>query len=728
MLDEQVVYFLVTLRLSEYINFLCVFAVERVHTRGFKMLKRAVLLGAGLLLVAGGILQAESPTFQELMDPEILPYPQRGMRVESVRHHAKGVEIVTTGAKLIWDTTRAGGLFRQRIGHQREVVRIEMEILSGKTGEGRMEIVHDGPGLAFVRSQSPRFDLRANGDSLFMFHVHQPVRVKVERRIQPGFDASWKTNHLLLDERGGFGLYCSRTDIDDLYSPYEEVVATYELPKDAVLWVAVCPPKPYDWRRSLSDQVIWHWSNRNAYPPDEVLKTWADQGNIVLLQSEVMLWKNWNLGFEPRHGGTEFIRVRDTLHRLGMRMMVYTSPHYFLRGTGKEGNAINSFENFTGWPHGTNKGENIDLFLQEIGKLLDTYQPDGLYFDGQYIENPAGLYLLARKTRQLLGSKRILEWHSTYALGMEQCYLPQADAYVDFILRGEGRQSLYDDPQYLRYFVSGYNAHNSIGVICNNSARPDVDFIRRLLAVNGRMHTLAGWLNDPKLMKTVRAEYLDKLTPSLRQTVKQNINERQSKVAEVFKRRAAEYQMLTASPNWDQPIVNEKFKTPAEWEARVSSKNEDACAAGDQGLSINAHANTYAFLNRALDQKVSGFALKLKQGCACVRWPDGTWLRVGLRSDGAIQADIAGDQRLAGKFEPDSWVWLRARWGRTTGVIEYCKADGSWKRLWRFEHGGKMVALAKDFSVGKVPFNGKAADFTQPGPRGTCYFTELCIY
>jgi len=57
------------------------------------------------------------------------------------------------------------------------------------------------------------------------------------------------------------------------------------------------------------------------------------------------------------------------------------------------------------------------------------------------MENPAGLYALARESRAIVGEQGILEWHSTTELGGwgSLMYMPQADAYTDIQLRGEAR-------------------------------------------------------------------------------------------------------------------------------------------------------------------------------------------------------------------------------------------------------------------------------------------------
>ena len=674
------------------------------------------------------------------MAPECLPEAQRGLLVEGAALRDGALEVITTGAQLRLDLATGSCTFRQRIGHPREV--LQLHITGGV--KAAPLITHAGPGLAFARFTSPRFDLRANGDSLFMLHAHEPLQLTVARSIETGFFSSYKAHHVLFDEWGGFGLYCSQAEIDDRFDPFAPVTARYDLPADAVLWIAICPPKPYDWEKSVRDQVVWHWSNKQAYPPDEALTAWAAQGNIVLLQSEVMLWNDWNLAFEPRNGPAEFARVREATRRLGTRFIVYTSPYYFLRGTNKQSAAMNSFENFTNWPSGTAQGENIDLFLVEIARVMRVYRPDGLYFDGQYLENPAALYLLARRARAIVGEQGILEWHSTNALGPELCSLPAADAYVDFILRGEGRDALFGDDRYLRYFVSGYNVHNSIGVICNNTRPPTADFVQRLVAVNGRMHALAGWLNDAKLTALL-GDYRALLTDAgaLRARVDTGVDQRQSRLPGQVAAQMAEHRALATDPAWDEPCLRERWPTLDGWRTVVSPLNPQALAATPDGLQITAKAHAFAFAERLMERPLRGFEVKIRRGTdggmswgpgVFLHWSDGRFLRVGLRSDGLVQADISGDQRVAGLpgdrlfTRPDEWIWLRARWLDRSGTIE-CSFDGrTFTRVWSFEHGGTFLPPVGRVAVGKVPYNGRPDDHPQAGDSGTCTIGSVEFY
>jgi len=472
-----------------------------------------------------------APTFQELMDPGLLPDPQCGMRVESATVQEGMIGVVTTGAEISLDAAKGEIAFGQRVGHPRRVA-----VLSVGRPIHNARIVKSTPGLVLVTCEAPKLTLRINGDSLFMLHAHEPVGAVVHSAIRPAWNGSYGSNHLLVDEWGGFGLYCSRLKMEDGYTPAGPVVATYPLVPDDVLWVGVCPPKPYDWGRSLADNIVVHGSGTNGYPSDDELRSWKAYGNIAMLCSEVMLWKDWNLDFIPREGPGEFARVRKTLHDVGMRLVVYASPYYFFKGTPLEKNAMNKYPDFktTFFPNpGCKSGENMGLFMQAIGKLVREHRPDGLYFDGQYADSAAALYALARETRALLGEEGICEWHSTFELGLDgDCYVPQADAYVDFNFRGEGAKGRYKDFNYLRFFVSGYNVHNSVGVICNNyDVGVTPELARDVLKANARFHTFEGWMNNwqgmfPDTMKALGEHYSARLGPELRESVDRQIDAR----------------------------------------------------------------------------------------------------------------------------------------------------------------------------------------------------------
>jgi len=667
------------------------------------------------ILLPLNFVLSSPPTFQDLINPDLFPEPQCGMLVEQAEVVNGTLSVLTTGAEFSLHTT-GDGIFKQRIEHSRPVLNIKFE--NGFDGISP-KITVNSPGRVFVSSDS--FNLRINGDSLFMFQALKPLTITVSRQIEVGFYASYKANHVIFDEYGGFGLFYSEQESDDAFNPYGEITAKYTLPTNAILWIGICPPKHYNWERSINDNVVWHWSNQLGYPPDNDLISWAKEGNIVLLQSEVMLWKDWNLAFIPRLGKSEFARVRETCHQHGLKFIVYTSPFYFLKGTPFESQAMNSFDNFTGWPPGDATGKNIDLFLAEITQVMKEYKPDGLYFDGQYTDNPAPLYMLARKSREILGEQGILEWHSTWALGNGQCFFPQADAYVDFIMRGEGQDLLYKNFDYLRYFVSCYNTSNSIGVLCTNGRnKPDADTIQQLLNANGRLHTIVNWLQDKEMMNLLKTHYRNKLTPNLRKEIEQLADERQKEIPNNSKKRAEEEKILLQEPSWTEPIFIEEFDSIPECKSFVSSLNNNTFSIQNGIMSISALPNTYAYFTCPLNKIVHGFIVRFKLGtdtgmswgpAVQIRWGNGARLRVGIRSDGLIQLDIGGEQKLFKEFDMNEWVQLRTRWTEHAGIIEILKSDNQWQRIAYFNHACPILTPAENISFGKVPYNGEPIDY-----------------
>ena len=678
-----------------------------------------------------------TPTFQELMDPALFPDAQMGMEVEAANVKNGTLRIQTTGAEIEADLATGEIRFAQRIGHQRPVAVVRIgKPLTGAT------VTHSGPGLARVTFTSPAMTMRVNGDSLFMLHAHDPIEFLVDRAIAVAWHASYLANHVIADEWGAFGLFCSDQKQDDHFDPFATTVARYALRSDAVLWLGVCPPKPYDWERSVDDNVVWHWSNELAYPPDDELKTWREHGNIVLLQSELLLWKDWNLAFVPRLGDDEFARVRKTIHDAGMRFIVYTSPYYFLKGTALEPRAINTFEGFKGWPPGTGSGENMGLFLPEIRKVMREYKPDGLYFDGQYTHNPAALYALARESRNIVGEDGILEWHSTAALGSGYCSVPQADAYVDFILRGEGRQSTYENVDYLRFFVSGYNVHNSIGVLCNNGkVGVNPELARSVLDANARFHTIVSWLDNPRFMKALNEDYAAALregsTRALRKRVEERIDARQKLAADKTAAMRAVYEALAKPPAWDAPTFTLNFDTMPEGEQLVSELNPDPFTVAGGVLEVEARANTYAFLRIPLKTKAGGLVVRLRQGGdggqswgpgVILRWEGGAGVRLGTRSDGTLQSDVLNNQQHGSSHDPWQWVYLRARWMGQSGVVERSLDGKTYERLWVFDHGGALNAETAELLVGKVPYNGEPKDYQVAGGVGKCAVDYVEVY
>jgi hypothetical protein len=524
--------------------------------------------------------------------------------------------------------------------------------------------------------------------------------------------------------------------------------------------MSVGPPRPYDWEASFRDRVVWHWSHETGYPTDAEIEEWSHYGNMLLQQAEVMLWKDWSLRFIPRNGIEEFRRVNDTCRKYGMRNYVYTSPFYFLTGTGLEDKAMNSFEHFaeTGFSPGDDRGLNWPIFLGEITKVMREYKPQGLYFDGIY-GNVVRTYLIARKAREVAGDGGILEYHATWSPPGGGVYLPQIDTYFNFVLRGEGAQGFYQNDDYLRYFVSTYNISNSIGVLCNNNDyKLDEAFIAKLLDDNIRLHFCVGWQNDyrksvfedlywpalkPTLMARVERRCAEHAVSARQEWALMQASAKQGtsglKVAFAEDFASADFRAVAAPPPTDhKPQINEPAKLeytalPNGWQAYFSANSAGAMAAEDGALKISAVENTCAYLGRDLPENVAAVQCKIKcEASGGMSWGPGLMLltphttcRINVREEGRLGIDRANGQTLIENYPAGVWYWVRLRLVGQFIFYEVSRDGEQWKRLSSdsVEPGGPRRLI-----VGKISSAGTSTEYPDVGGMGTCQIAEVKVY
>ncbi len=714
-----------------------------------------LLLCSALLLAAPLAAQAAAPlrlspsieadaeyllTTPDFMDAHF------GMEIEATDASPDRLLVRTTGADFVFDPAGDALHLNQRVAGERQVatVRFPRGALAG------LRLGQQGTGAVLLSARGGKLRLRINDDSLLMLQDAEGLEVTYQPHFTPASARECTGAFLLLDERGGVGSYVV-TGSGEGSLRDETGVVSHRLAPGQVLWIAVAPPKPYDWQASFRDRVVWHWSNQTGYPTDAEIALWSKYGNLLLQQSEVMLWKDWSLRFIARNGLAEFQRVNATCARYGMRNFVYTSPFYFLAGTGLESKAMNSFDHFaeTGFSPGDDRGLNWPIFLEEIKKVMGEYKPGGLYFDGIY-GNVVRTYLIARKAREVVGDRGILEYHATWSPPGGDVYLPQIDAQFNFVLRGEGAQARYQDPDYLRYFISTYNISNSIGVLCNNNDyKLDEPFLNQLLDNNIRLHFIPGWLGDYR-KDAMEKVYWPALTGGLQARVLNAARARETQAAQTaralqeaegvgVKGLAVALQgpfpaTLTAKLADMPPGQDALLDLPGGWKAHFSPRSEGAMTTDQGQVTITARAHTLAYLQRDLPDHTVAVEARLRAngdfgmswGAAlCVR-TGGEYYRLGLRSDDQAQVDHAGAQILFQGFHRSIWYWLRLRFV-ADHVLYEASRDGLQWRILRVEHalppGDKAVLL-----VGKVQHNGGNDEYSEVGGQGTVWVDEVKVY
>jgi len=666
--------------------------------------------------------------------------PQFGMAVERVRESDRGITVRTTGAEFAFEPAAGTLTLRQRIGKARRVATVTFP----RTALLGLKVDWRTDGAVRLSANRGRLEMRINGDSLLMMRSSRAFELAYTLGFSPGSIRQAAGNTLLLDEYGGIGSYLATGSGPGCVPEADGRVACHLAPEQ-ILWIAVAPPREYPWEASLRDRVCWHWSMATGYPTDEQIERWSRSGNILLQQSEVMLWKDWSLRFIPRNGVDEFERVNQTCERLGMRNIVYTSPYYFLTGTGLEDKAMNSFDNFavTGFSPGDGRGLNWPIFVQEIAKVMREYKPDGLYFDGIY-DNVVRTYIVSRRAREIVGDGGLLEFHATGSPPGGGVYLPQIDTYYDYILRGEGVQAEYTNPDYLRYFVSTYNISNSIGVLCNNNDYPlDEGFVGSLLDRNIRLHYLLGGRRDPRT-RAMRESYWPALDGRLRARVERAAARRQAEASGIWEAlQAARASGASLSEvyagRWDEPglavalqgLPPGEHELPGGWRAYFSPRSDAGVSAEAGVLHIDAQAHTAAFLERELPADATAVQCRMRATGDCgMSWGPAILLRAGdrvfrfgLRSDGKAQGDRRGSQLLFDGYPLGTWFWLRVRLAEGCVVLE-SSADGAAWRPVHVEYVGPAEG-ARSLAIGKVPYDGSRTEFTEPGGSGHCEITEV---
>lgn len=351
------------------------------------------------------------------------------------------------------------------------------------------------------------FNVRIFGDSLLSIRTGKQARVRTRGEWVPEYSYSEAGNLLFLDRQGGYGQYLipsahpygsafeePKTGLSFSGRGWESFAA---LPPTRRLLASVAPPRPYDRRSSVEDRIVFHFlagkypdGSWNYYPSDETIQEYARHGNILHLhawqggagpvrgkgvRSRVDLyakaapWAAWKPEPVDRD---EFARVVRTAHRYGMRVTPYLSPLFF-PGNSRE-------------------------FLAQLSRLLETYEIDGVYFDG-VSEDIQGAYETMKGTRRLLGPDRLLFVHipspiigSSYSQG-RYVYCPFIDTYANFVLRAEHIDTF--DDKVLRYTISGHNISNAIGFACNYDYEMEFNraLIRRVLDYEVRVPYWAGF-------------------------------------------------------------------------------------------------------------------------------------------------------------------------------------------------------------------------------------------
>jgi len=379
-----------------------------------------------------------------------------GMRIKSTAEKGGVITVLTTGAKFQIDGQRTVQCW-QRIPRERHALAI-----SFAQAVGPFHIEKKDAFSCTVSCQAGA--LTFQGDSVVILKLTEHVRTTFKGFFNPAYHFEKDGKWMLMDGDGGFGIYpvaTFRLSAPVFAKPPWEIVYDFNWGDEA--WVSVFPPRPYNWDRAFAaidheglpeEETATALEGAGAYPSNELIQAAAKHCRVFALHA--YFWQDapeevkektglyaghpqpW---LAPKHvpfNMQEFIRVRDEVHKDGMKLVVYLSPYYSTAP---------------------------DIFA-EMRRVLDEYQVDGLYFDGAANEF-RNCYAIMRRARQILGDNRILYYHcSAEPFWDDRIYCPFIDTYADYILRGEAGVWSLKLNDYLHWVLSGYNISNAVGYWC----------------------------------------------------------------------------------------------------------------------------------------------------------------------------------------------------------------------------------------------------------------------
>ncbi|GEM_PF-4699138 len=370
--------------------------------------------------------------------------------------------IETTGARFLLRETDDALIISgsQRIGAERESYELRIA-----PAPGPLQPMRTDETVAVLGNEN--LELGFQCDSLLVIAPGRDTQFTISGKIGGVWTQNVDGNVQVTDDLGGVGAYPyvqpgTGVAVDltqepgDLEQPGWE--CSYSLGAGTLLGLSIYPCREYDWEKSFE----WQLAHTNYYPHDSALETWSRYVKLVTLHQHI-----WKTG-EP--GGpydlldeAELHRVIATCHRLGLKLIPYMSPYYYI-------------------------DPEVEAFIEQLAASRDEHGFDGTYFDGLYFRDWVKSYRVMRLTRGLFPDGPMY-LHTSWGppAGRHDISCPFIDTYADIVLRGEGRDTFGADDPYVRYIASGYRVSNAIGLMKgSNWDVPYEEQLRIMLGYNGR--------------------------------------------------------------------------------------------------------------------------------------------------------------------------------------------------------------------------------------------------
>jgi len=248
-----------------------------------------------IFVLCTSVLAVEDPLSKDHLSDQIFMKAAWHMKIDDVAVAKGSIAVAATGATFEFLPARDTIKCSQRIGKQRKSLAISFS----KGALAGLAIKAEDTGAVILESASGLI-AKVNCDSLLMLRSLSGATVTCELQYKDEVNYHEGANRVWVDRFGCVGVYpidraALGKDNDAKSSP------TYQLDKNGELWIAIGPPRPYPWKESMALRPLWQgsWDTaEQAVPSDEKIKSYVGRGNLLWLQSEVMLWKSWHEAFQ----------------------------------------------------------------------------------------------------------------------------------------------------------------------------------------------------------------------------------------------------------------------------------------------------------------------------------------------------------------------------------------------------------------------------------------------
>ncbi len=373
--------------------------------------------------------------------------------------------VETTGARLLLRETDDALILTgsQRIGVERESWTATIT-----PPPGSLRALRSDESVCILGNE--HLEIGFQCDSLVVIAPGRDTTISVEARIGGVWTQNIDGHVQVTDDHGGVGVYPYvmpgsgvTSDITqepgDLSQP--GWTCRYELGAGTLLGISIYPCRPFDWEKSFE----WQLAHTSDYPTDSALETWSRYVKLVTLHEGM-----WS-GEQPMpHTGPyepldeeQFRRVIATCERLGLKVIPYMSPYYYVE-------------------------PEVDDFMAQLAERREEYGFDGIYYDGIYFRDWVKSYRVMRLTREMFPDGPVY-LHTSWGppVGRHDLWCPFIDTYADIVLRGEGKETEGRFNPYVRYVSAGYRLSNAIGFMKGHRWElPYEDQLREMLSYNGR--------------------------------------------------------------------------------------------------------------------------------------------------------------------------------------------------------------------------------------------------